>query len=153
MQMYDASKERNAATRRAHQYTVCTHAVGLSGPRGQEYVVQTPNPVSVREVNKFRAKQAHPPGHKATGAGGQSGRNTKLPPLNPRGIKERKACASHGRMVFDYGWFDKLRAQQLVPTTYHILTYSDPSSSHLQPRSLLNPGGYTSQTPTSHALN
>lgn len=153
--MYDPAKERNAATRRAHQYADSRHAVGLGGPRGQEYMIHTPNPTSVREVDRFRAKEANFPDQKATGVGGQAGKDTKLPPLNPgkRSIKETKPCASSGRIAFDYGWFDKLRAQQLVPTTYHILTYSDPSSSHLQPRSLLNPGGYTSQTATSHALN
>lgn len=150
MQEYDTAKERNAATRRVHQYADSRRALGLSGPRGQEYMVHTPNPITVREVDKFRAKQA-------TGPSRQSGEETEIHPLTPGrdkcGIKERTPRNSTSRVEFDYGWFDKLRAQQLVPTTYHILTYSDPSSSHLQPRSLLNPDGYTSQTVTSHALN
>lgn len=170
MQEYDAGKERNAATRTAHQYTDSRHPIWLSGPRGPEYIVHTPNPVSVKEVEKFRAKQTQLSGSTCKQVAMQQPQNrlaeatqVKLPSLittTPKpvgdmetGLEERRLHLDSDRIRFDYSWFDKLRAQQLVPTTYHILTYSNPSSSHLQPRSLINPGGYvhksTPHTPPS----
>ena len=139
---YDADKERNAATHRAHQYTDSSHPrMWLSGPRGTEYMTHTPNPVSVRDVADFRAR--HPPTRQPQAATGVKG-EVSSPALSPA---EATATTVRGtRSKFDYGWFDKLRAQQLVPTTHHILTYSDPSSTSLQPRSLLNPNGYVKKS-------
>ena len=132
MQDYDAGKERQVASRRAHQFTDSARSVWLSGARGPEYHTQTPNPVTVRDVAQFKARRPSP--------GVQD--PEKLPPVKDAGPKASK----EGRPTFDYGWFDRLRAQQLVPTTHNILTYSDPSSTRLQPRSLLNPSGYTTTT-------
>ena len=128
---YDAGKERDAGTRQAHQHTDSKQTMWLKGPQGQMYMMHVPNPVSVQEVARFKAKSSQ-----ATG--------TRPSPT------ERDKEETEGK--FDYSWFDPLRAQQLVPSTHHILTYSNPSSSHLQPRPLLNPGGYT-QPPSSKDHN
>ena len=123
--------------------------------------MHTPNPVSVQDVARFRAKQTR----LCETAQQQAVKETSLgdAPAGKSGGKKTDSAGSGGkqtevnreRVVFDYGWFDPLRAQRLVPSTHHILTYSDPSSSHLQPRSLLNPSGYiqpatTPRTPSFH---
>ena len=133
-QDYDAGKERTAAARRAHQYADSTHTVWLSGPRGTEYMVHTPNPVSVKKVDEFRTKTTKTIKRQQsvdTALAELPSLNTSKPP------KVRPECRASERAVFNYGWFDKERAQQLVPTSYHILTYSD---RHLQPHPLINQG-------------
>lgn len=140
MHDFDAGKERQAASRRAHQFTDSTFSASLNGPRGSEYHVQIPNPVSVRHVTQYKTKQSSSTQHSKPP-------KEKLPP-----IKDECTSSKEGRPTFDYSWFDSLRAQQLVPTTHHIITYSDPSSTHLQPRSLLNPNGYIPHnTSSSHS--
>lgn len=125
---YDAGKQRDAGTRQAHQYTDSKQTMWLRGPQGQMYMMHAPNPISVQEVARFKAKSSQ-------------ASNTR--PSAATSTKRDKEVTEGTKGKFDYSWFDPLRAQQLVPSTHHILTYSNPSSSHLQPRSLLNPGGYT----------
>lgn len=138
-QDYDAGKERTAAARRAHQYADSTYTIWLSGPRGTEYMVHTPNPVSVKEVDEFRTKQTKSSERQqsVTALVELPSLNTSKPP--GEGMPKPEDRASE-RARFNYGWFDKERAQQLVPTTYQILTYSDLSPSHPQPHPLINQG-------------
>ena len=134
---YDAGKERTAAARRAHQYADSTHTVWLSGPQGTEYMVHTPNPVSVKKVDEFRTKKTKASKRQQSVDTAQA----ELPSLNtskpPGKGMLRPECRASERAVFNYGWFDKERAQQLA---YHILTYSDLLSSHLQPHPLISQG-------------
>ena len=122
---YDASNARRKAERESHQYADSTHAPGLRGTQGQIYVFHTPNPVSVGHVKEFK-----------------KGEDERLPKKPPEVIVSKSG--EGGELEFNYGWFDPLRAQQLIPSTHDVLTYSDPSSCHLRPKSLLNPGGYVS---------
>lgn len=146
-QDYDAIKERNAAARRAHQHTDSSQPrVWLRGPRGPEYMTYTPNPVSVRDVADFKAKQPPTRQPQAAATVRDKASALTLPPLDTATTDKDQ------RRKFNYGWFDKLRAQQLVPTTHHILTYSEPSSNSLQPRSLLNPNGYVRKSTLTKTL-
>ena len=109
-----SSRERDTASRRAHQFADSKTRLWLSGPRGTEYMLHTPNPVPLSQCKAMPCRD----------------------PASNRVSTQTQPSK------FDYGWFDPLRAQQLVPSTHHVLTYSDPSSTALQPRSLLNPQGY-----------
>lgn len=124
---YDARKSRRTATREAHQYADSSLVLGLNGTQGQRYVVHTPNPVTVRDVQVFE--------------------RYSLATRKTEGVddgNEKLADVAEGqRLDFNYGWFDPLRSQQLIPPTHDVLAYSDPSSCHLRPKSILNPGGYT----------
>ena len=124
---YDAGRARQNASRQAHLYRDSTLTTWLSGPRGNLYMAQVPNTVSVHSVARHKREREE----RAT-----------LPEIKIAG-EERPN--SREKLDFDYGWFDSLRAQQLIPPTQHVLTYANPSSCHLRPRSLLNPRGFKTQ--------
>lgn len=132
---YNASHDRQLSTRLAHQMVDSSLQMGFSGTQGQIYRVHTPNPVTVAMVNKFKEERASNPFVKEQ--------------LHVK-IEEDLTCHDNdGKLDFNYGWFDEVRAQQLVPSTRDIVRYSDPSSCQLRPRSLLNPEGYRTQLYTS----
>lgn len=64
-------------------------------------------------------------------------------PSHSAGTPEVRDKELGEKLDFNYGWFDPLRAQQLIPPTHDVITYSNPSSCQLRPKSLLNPEGYT----------
>ena len=121
---YDASKARQNGSRQAHMFRDSTLSTWLGGARGTLYMAHVPNPVTVHDVSMHRKERKE--------------RET-LPEIGD------DRADSHEKIDFNYGWFDSLRAQQLIPPTKHVLTYADPSSCHLRPRSLLNPGGFKTQ--------
>lgn len=116
---YDASNERRMAERRSHLFSDSTLSTWRRGTRGQMYMAQLPNPVSIHKVMEFQKGKAQPR------------TPTHLSPIT-----------DGTQLDFEYGWFDPLRAQQLIPPTDDILNYANPSSCSLRPRSLLNPEGY-----------
>ena len=124
---YSAGRARQVASRQAHLHKDSTVTMWLSGPRGKLYMAQIPNPVTVHEVSRHERKR------KETGT---------LPEIKVTGEERTSA---HEKLEFDYGWFDSVRAQQLIPPTKDVLTYANPSSCSLRPRSLLNPGGFKTQ--------
>ncbi|XP_064393433.1 uncharacterized protein LOC135340937 [Halichondria panicea] len=123
---YDAGNARRKAGREAHMYADSTHSPGLRGTQGQIYMYQTPNPVSVKHVQDFEEKDKT---------------SIQKPP-----VTLESESGDGGKLDFNYGWFDPLRAQQLIPSTHDVITYSDPSSCQLRPKSIVNPGGYTSRS-------
>lgn len=120
---YNAENARQNASREAHMYTDSMLAPGLKGTQGQVYLFQTPNPVSVKHVQESQKVKLNREVKKPAIVISKSGRG--------------------GKLEFNYGWFDPLRAQQFIPPTHDVLTYSNPASCFLRPKSLLNPGGYT----------
>ena len=124
---YEAKKARQTASRQAHLFRDSAVTTWLGGARGNLYMAHVPNPVTVHEVSRDKLER--------------KARET-LPEIKHAG-EERESAQE--KLEFNYGWFDSLRAQQLIPPTKHVLTYSDPSSCYLRPRSLLNPEGYKTQ--------
>ena len=121
---YDADRARQNASRQAHMFRDSTMTTWLGGARGNLYMAHVPNPVTVHDVFKHRRERKE---------------RESLPQVGD------ERTDTEEKLDFNYGWFDSLRAQQLIPPTKHVLTYADPSSCHLRPRSLLNPGGYKTQ--------
>lgn len=121
---YDAGKARRAASRCSHQYKDSRLTGWLSGPRGHLYMAHTPNPVTVKDVTEHKEKE-----------------KARKSQISDEVFSKEERDQSE-KLEFDYGWFDSVRAQQLIPPTHDILTYTDPSSCQLRPRSLMNPGGY-----------
>ena len=157
---YDAAKARTNATRQAHQYRDSTLSTWFKGSHGQMYMEHIPNLVSVGEVQKFErerklikdAREKHTsrlshslPSIKSTSlcvtTTADSAKQTTLPSPSESDLEEEIGR----KLDFKYGWFDPLRAQQLIPPTHDVLTYANPSSCQLRPRSVLNPGGYTTK--------
>lgn len=159
---YSAAKAREIASRQGHQFRDSTLKNWLGGPRGQLYMSQIPNPVSLREVAQFgvdlRTKNlasAAPMEH-ASSRAREPATGTEEPSIVDEGDKERQIDRSkttvdegdeerqidRSKTKFDYGWFDPLRAHYFIPSTNDVLTYTDPSSLQLRPRSILNPNGY-----------
>lgn len=124
---YDATMARQSASRQAHQFRDSTLTTWLGGARGNLYMAQVPNSVTVSQVMRHEQRRKE---------------RERLPEIKQAG-EERLSIQE--KLEFDYGWFDSLRAQQIIPCTKHVLTYSDPSSCQLRPRSLLNPQGYKTQ--------
>lgn len=128
---YDALHERQLATRLAHQLVDSSLKMNYSGMRGQLYSAQLENPVTMAKVKKFQEERASNPFAKD---------------ILRMKMEEDLSCRdTNGKLDFNYGWFDEVRAQQLIPSTQDIIKYSDPSSCELRPRSLLNPGGFKVQ--------
>lgn len=134
---YDASNARQKAMREAHMHADSSLSPGLRGTQGQIYLVHTINPVSVQKVQSFEKEKSLRP-------------STTLPAIvvQEENHEEEETDKTGEKFDFDYGWFDPLRAQQLIPSTDDVLTYSDPSSCHLRPKSIVNPGGYASKPGT-----
>lgn len=125
---YDALHDRQLSTRLGHQFVDSTLQIGYRGITGQFYKAHLANPVTVAAVKSFQEEKAANPSAKK-----------KL----CAEIEADLSCEdTTGKLDFNYGWFDEVRAQQLIPSTRDIIRYSDPSSCELRPRSLLNPGGY-----------
>lgn len=122
---YDANNARQKAKREAHMHADSSLSPGLKGTQGQIYLVHTINAVSVKQVQDFEKEKTSRP---AT--------------TQPAIVKENETGE---KFDFNYGWFDPLRAQQLIPCTDDILTYSNPSSCHLRAKSIVNPDGYTTK--------
>ena len=157
---YDVTKSRMDATRQAHQYRDSTLTTWLQGTCGRRYMMQVPNPISVGDVNRFEKTAAKPPSEKEPpltcslpSVKSSSSYLTTSRPYTPKlRIQsssatsdiafEKKDKGKGEKLDFNYGWFDPLRAQQLIPSTNDVLTYSNPSSCKLRPRSLINPDGY-----------
>ena len=116
---HDLRRDRRMAERRTHLYFDSTLETWRRGPQGQIYMVKLPNPVSVKAVMESESEkpQARP--------------QSRLQPVT-----------DGEKFDFNYGWFDPLRAQQLIPSADDILTYANPSSCSLRPHSILNPEGY-----------
>lgn len=128
---YDAEHSRRFCTRLEHQMLDSTQQISFRGRQGQLYTAHTPNPVTVAHVKQFKKQKASDPLAKEH--------------LHKK-LEEELSCSDEtGRLDFNYGWFDGLRAQQLIPPTRDIIKYSDPSSSQLRPRSILNPSGFKTQ--------
>ena len=171
---YNAREARHNGARQAHQFKDSSLTTWLRGGRGQMYMVQVPNSVSVHDVDTYELAKSRVKASQGVSDGKLAGTSPILPPITsrppslprrlttgqlptgqllyrpqrPQAIttneEEDEVEEEMGRKLnFDYGWFDPLRAQQLIPATRNVLSYADPSSSLLRPRSLLNPGGYT----------
>ena len=125
---YDAANDRRSCSRQGFQTVDSTHKISFRGPRLQVYQSHISNPVGVAKVYAFE-KQRSRIGQQKT-------------QLQIKLREEEKESDAGGKLHFVYGWFDGLRAQQLIPSTRDIIRYSDPSSCQLWPRSLVNPGGY-----------
>lgn len=126
---YDASNARRASRRVAHQYADSSLVPGFRGTQGQVYMVHTPNPVTVRDVKIFEKEKA----------------SVKIESV-PTADGENEEDEEKGKKLeFNYGWFDPLRAQRLIPSTHDVLTYCNPSLCQLRPKSVLNPGGYVAK--------
>lgn len=121
---YDASSERRMAERRSHLFTDSTLSTWQRGTHGQLYLCHIPNPVTVQDVKEF-----------------QKYKKQSLSTLHPQD-SQLQTVSDGAPFRFKYGWFDPLRAQELIPSTEDILSYANPSSCSLRPRSLLNPQGY-----------
>ena len=128
---YDAEQQRQLYSRL--QFIDSSQVSSFHGSQGQVYIAHQPNPVSVASVKKFQKQKASNP----------LAKKQLLEKIEED--LSRKDPDEHGKLHFNYGWFDDVRAQQLIPSTRDIMKYSDPSSCQLRPRSLLNPGGYTVQ--------
>ena len=147
---YDADKARMIAERQAHLHKDSTLATWLRGTQGQLYMTQIQNPVSMKTVNEFRqekikSKVQFPEvstSYESISKPTTADSHSKSRSLHDNGF------SSEDRFDFNYGWFDCLRAQQLIPSTNDILTYANPSSNELRPRSLLNPLGFTTSSVT-----
>lgn len=126
---YDAGRARQNASRQAHLFQDSTQTTWLSGARGNLYMAQLPNPVTVHDVARHKKEKNE---------------RDALPEISIKVAGDERASTQE-KLDFDYGWFDSLRAQQLIPPTQHVLTYADPSSCHLRPRSVLNPRGFKTQ--------
>ena len=163
---YSARKAHTNATRQAHQYRDSTLTTWRRGTHGQMYMMQVPNPITVGDVVKFERESTKNAGQIRTGRG--ESRQTcvlpsiKLQPASPQtsgdvprspppasitlsGTTDQEGQGRGKKLDFNYGWFDPLRSQLLIPPTHDVLTYANPSSCQLRPRSVLNPNGY--QTP------
>lgn len=125
---YDALQDRQLLTRLAHQLVDSSLQIEYRGTQGQLYRPQLANPVTVAAVKNYQEEKAANPFAKEN--------------LHAKIEADLSCQDSIGKLDFNYGWFDGLRAQQLIPSTRDIVRYSDPSSCELRPRSLLNPGGY-----------
>lgn len=128
---YDANSARRIAQRQSHLSYDSTLSTWLHGKCGQRYMAYIPNHISIQEVKEYnKSREAH------------------LPTISRINDKDYESDSSREKFDFDYGWFDKIRAQQLIPCTHDVITYANPSSCTLQPRSLLNPEGYTCMSST-----
>lgn len=128
---YNAENDRHLYTRLEYQMMDSTLKASYRGTQGQLYTAHSPNPISVAKVKKFLEVRAQNPFAKEK--------------LYAKLDEELSCSDEHGKLKFNYGWFDELRAQQLIPPTRDIIKYSDPSSCQLRPRSILNPDGFKSQ--------
>ncbi len=132
---YDAANERRSCSRQAFQTVDSMHTLSFRGPCLQVYQPHISNPVSTASVADFEKQRSKIEQKKAI--------------LQIKLEEEEKESGAGGKLEFAYGWFDGLRAQQLIPCTRDIIRYSDPSSCQLWPRSLVNPGGYKEPRSTS----
>lgn len=128
---YDAVNARQLAARLAHQMVDSTLQIDYRGTQGQLYTPRLVNPVTVAKVNKFQEEKVSNPNAKEN--------------LRQKIDKDLSCQDTNGKLDFNYGWFDEVRAQQLIPSTRDIIRYSNPSSCELRPRSLLNPEGFKVQ--------
>ncbi len=126
---YDAKSARQAGYRLTHQTLDSTMSFGFRGRHGQVYTPHIPNPTTVAMVDRYEREERLP-------------KAAIKQQLHMKHEEEKKQSDDGRKLEFNYGWFDGLRAQQLIPPTYDILKYSDPSSCQLRSRSLLNPEGY-----------
>lgn len=149
---YDARKARDIACRRTHMSFDSSLKTWLNGVYSQRYMLHLPNPVRVSEIKKFdenkqkeilekfaNRTQEKPVSARSKSSSGHSReRRGAIEVLS----SDSDSDDSTDRIYFDYGWFDPIRAQEFIPSTHDILRYSNPSSSHLRPRSVANPTGY-----------
>lgn len=140
---YSAAKARDIATRQGHQFRDSTLKTWLGGVRGQLYMSQIPNPVTLRAVTQFEGDvntktPSVAPMAQPSFLGSATG--TEDSSIVDEGDEERQIDRS--KTNFDYGWFDPLRAHYFIPSTNDVLNYTDPSSLQRRPRSILNPNGY-----------
>ena len=156
---YNARKARDIGYRRTHMTFDSSLKTWLNGPYAQRYMLHLPNPVTVSEMRKFdegkQKKVIEKVAHKTPERLSHSPMmvpSAKSKPSSGHSRERRGAIDilssdsdsddSTDRIYFDYGWFDPIRAQEFIPPTRDILRYSNPSSSHLRPRSVANPSGY-----------
>lgn len=125
---YNAVHDRQLYSRLEHQLLDSTMQISFRGAQGQLYAAHTANPITVAAVKKFHEEKASDLSAKEE--------------LHKKLGKELSCQDEDGKLDFNYGWFDQLRAQQLIPPTRDIIKYSDPSSCQLRPRSILNPDGF-----------
>ena len=151
---YDAHKARRSAYRQTHLQTDSVITPWMRGPRGQIYTAAIPNTVTIKTVQNFdRMTKAERGTSHVTTAERRTSR-VCFPPMaesknevtgnkEPQLTPASDLLENEERFDFSYGWFDEQRARQLIPKTDDILTYANPSADELQPRSLLNPEGFT----------
>lgn len=152
---YDPNKARRMSVRQSHLNHDSTLSTWLHGKQGQIYLTHIQNSVPIKQVEEYNKQQ-------------KISHHQPLVPINDTSLSSLKVDSTSrlsethesddiisesddyegAKFRFNYGWFDSLRAQQLIPPTNDILTYVDPSSCLLRPRSLLNPEGFT--TPLVH---
>lgn len=120
---YDANNSRRASQRQSHLTYDSTLSTWFRGQQGQLYMSELPNSVAIKHIKEYNNEVLK--------------KKSLLPQISKEPAEEG------GKFDFNYGWFDTLRAQKLIPSSHDIVTYADPSSCTLRPRSLLNPTGYT----------
>ena len=130
---YVPMKARQTADREQFLHKDSTLPTWLCGPTGQIYMSHLPNPVKMEEVKEFEkvkaAKQSVSPDKSQVNA---------TVCLDASKVNNDEVS----KLDFNYGWFDSLRAQKFIPSTTDVLTYANPSSCSLRPKTLLNPEGF-----------
>ena len=139
---YDPNNSRRTAERQSHLAHDSTLTTWLYGKQGQLYMTQLNNTVPVRKVKLYNKLQSTIPKKGTSSISSFQTNSTGKLSIQNEADYQRNDCQG-AKFDFDYGWFDKLRAQQLIPPTHDIITYADPSSYSLRPRSLLNSKGFT----------
>ena len=132
---YDEANARRVCSRKSFQAIDSTLKNDMRGLLGQIYSAHIPNPVSIAKVSMFNKERPFIEYRKAR--------------LQLKLEDQESVSNEGGKLNFCYGWFDGLRAQQLIPCTRNIIKYSNPSSCKLWPRSVVNPRGYKVATHTS----
>ena len=148
---YNAHKARRNAYRQTHLQTDSVITPWMRGPCGQIYTANIPNTVTVHTVQNFDKKIANRRQQQPLEEMDERTEGKKLTQTSSDLLENEE------RLDFNYGWFDEQRARQLIPKTDDILTYANPSANELQPRSLLNPDGFSVPTvnfpPSTHVIN
>lgn len=129
---YNPVNARQTADREQFLHKDSTLPTWLCGPTGQIYMPYLPNPVNMGKIKEF-----------------QKTKMTKTTPTHKSQVATTLSLGASkdeevevAKLDFNYGWFDSLRAQKFIPPTTDVLTYANPSSCSLRPRTLLNPDGF-----------
>ena len=136
---YVPMKVRQTAEREQFLHKDSTLPTWLCGPTGQIYMSYLPNPVTVEEVKHYEKAKMAKQAKQSISSDKKSQVDAPSAFLGASKLEEDKVS----KLDFNYGWFDSLRAQKFIPSTTDVLTYANPSSCSLRPKTLLNPDGFS----------